>query len=178
MSPNRAVSSLSACQTAGTSNHSIRRGLSLWRIQRWAIDVAPGPVAPLASAKDNRAQRGGEGRCVWKVSPLSQSDVCGQIGQSWLTNEVIAEAGSVLRVFGLLWAENMQSMGQNSLCARYKTPTPTCGGYLYQGFCACFIDRLALRPCMASVFCYQVKMYACARVKSVGCSCICLFTCI
>lgn len=52
-------------------------------------------------------------------------------------------SSSFFSSFGLLWAGNMQSLGQHSLCARHKTSISAYGGYLYQGLCVCSWTDLA-----------------------------------
>lgn len=103
----------------------IRRGLAVWRIRRWAINVALCPVAQLASTKDKQGRERMQGP-LW-VGRLDVRPIRSFADKSGIADWPISWSGR--RVYSwrfflfCLWfmmSRNMQSLGQNSLCATYK----------------------------------------------------------
>lgn len=148
ISPNRAVRYVHLSDGWCTQSIYPPRPLSLTDTEMSHLRcTVAGCSALLHQRQGGRAR--GEGRCVWKGSPLNQSHFCGQIGHRWLTNELVTEAGSFLRFFppfGLFWAENMRSFLHKILFVSYtKHPFQHTGVYLYEGLCMWLMDRLAPR---------------------------------
>lgn len=99
---------------------SIRRGLSLWRIQRWAIYVAPRPVPPVFLLWHGRLRttmRGLERHPFWTNQIRADQTGIADCPMGWSRRREVFLEGFV---YGLLYVKKMPSLGQNYVCAWHK----------------------------------------------------------